>query len=124
MRKYKSRVARRSTRRARRGTRKQSGGMFGKLFDFLGFNKTQGTAVAATVAPAAAATAPAVDATAPADATDKKSWFSKLGSLFRPSPDPDAKDAADAKAAATGPPPPPSEMGGGRKTRHRRRHRK
>ena len=104
MRKYKSRVARRSRRRARRGTRKQSGGFFGKLFDFLGFNKTQRTAGAGAPAPnqlphpnqvanPATAAAPAAPATGPPP-----------------------------NSAATGPnSPPPTEMDGGRKTRHRRR---
>ena len=121
MRKYKSRVARRSRRRARRGTRKQSGGFFASLF---GFGKSQEPAAPPPVAPAQSASF-----------WDNLNPFKpkKLESDVTPAAaqnnNPPATGAADpppqpqsANPAATGPnSPPTSEMSGGRKTRHRRR---
>ncbi len=111
MTRYKSRVARRSRRRARRGTRKQSGGMFSWLSSFFGPK----TATAPAPAP------PAVDATAAAAATasetGKKSWFSGLfdkNDNSNPPPPPPPPAAAAVQ-------PLPLEQVGGRKTRHCRR---
>lgn len=97
MTRHKSRVARRSRHRARRGTRKQSGGwLFGPK-----------PADAAPGAPPVAepAAAPA-DAAADADASpgDKNSWWHSILGFF--------------KGNNNGTPP---GQVGGRKTRHRRR---
>ena len=100
----KSRVARRSRRRARRGTRKQSGGM---LFGLFGSNSPTDGNGAPAPAPAAAPAAAAVD---------KPSFFS---GLF------DKKSAADKPSFFSGLFDTKSDtvnpQGGGRKTRHRRR---
>jgi hypothetical protein len=107
MTRHKSRVARRSRHRARRGTRKQSGGSwFASLFG-----------------------------SKPADATGSGKTSSWLGSFFGASPKTStetdetkaaavAQPAADAKAAADANAPDPATpppLIGGRKTRHRRR---
>ena len=97
MTRHKSRVARRSRHRARRGTRKQSGGWtFGPK-----------PADAAPGAPPTGAPPVAEPAAAPADAPaspgDKNSWWHSILGLF--------------KGNTNGP------QLGGRKTRHRRRRR-
>ena len=117
MTRHKSRVARRSRRRARRGTRKQSGGIsFNPLNWFKKSDPTISEPAAAAVdappvAPAAEAppAAPAVEAPAAAPADNKKKGIlSGLFSLFgKKSEQPD----------------PAAPQAGGRKTRHRRRPR-
>ena len=118
MRKYKSRVARRSTRRARRGTRKQSGGAWYNPFTW-GKNSD---AAPPPVAPAQSASL-----------WDKLNPFKpkKLESDVTPAAaqnnNPPATGAATGAATADAAPvdaapgSPPPEMNGGRKTRHRRR---
>ena len=93
MTRHKSRVARRSRRSARRGTRKQSGGMFDWLTKW--FKKTD---------PDAAAGAPTVP-------DSNKGFFNKAPTDQTQHPAP----------AATVPPPAAPGQVGGRKTRHRRR---
>ena len=122
MTRHKSRVARRSRRRARRGTRKQSGGLFG--FSLNPF--TWGKNPEPTAEPAAA-----VDATAqPSQPAKKSSWFSSFfGDNSKPAvaqnTNPPATAAAPVGAVAVANPAavqsPASSMVGGRKTRHRRR---
>ena len=98
MTRHKSRVARRSRHRARRGTRKQSGG-----FGLFGSNPVDGAeAAAAAAAPAAPAAAPA--AAADASPGDKNSWWHSILGFFT------------GNNNGT----PPGQVGG-RKTRHRRR---
>jgi hypothetical protein len=109
MTRYKSRVARRSRRRARRGTRKQSGGMFEALFSFFRKNPDAAPAVDAT----AAATAPVPGPAASPAVPEGNKGF--LGFLNK-----NTDAAAVAKPVAVQPPLPPGQ-GGGRKTRHRRR---
>ena len=117
MTRHKSRVAR--IRRARRGTRKQSGG-----FDLFGWfrPKTDTDAGAKPVA---------VNPTDSA-ADDKQGLFSGFLNIFKSKkPEPKVTSAADENTGSPPPltqPPPPtqpppgtSSMVGGRKTRHRRR---
>ena len=93
MTRHKSRVARRSRHRARRGTRKQSGGWFWE-------NNSQ----------------PA-DAVPGAPKSTIVSFFSRL---FGTNTDTDTNAPAPVPNAS-GPPGPPGSQLGGRKTRHRRR---
>jgi len=132
MTRHKSRVARRSRRRARRGTRKQSGGW---LFGLFGSKPDAAPAVDATAA--AADTEPAQSA----------SFWDNFNPFKSKKPQPEVISAAAQNTNPPPPPPPPaaaagipppvgavvnvpssvSEQGGGRKTRHRRsprRHRK
>ena len=97
MTRHKSRVARRSRHRARRGTRKQSGGWT------FGPKPADAAPGAPPVAEPAAAPA---DAAADADASpgDKNSWWHSILGFF--------------KGNNNGTPP---GQVGGRKTRHRRR---
>ena len=90
MTRHKSRVAR--IRRARRGTRKQSGGFIGALLSWFG----KKTDAADTVAP--------TDTGAPPTAQTPPTQLPAPAGAFQPPPPP----------AAPG-------QGGGRKTRHRRR---
>jgi hypothetical protein len=96
MTRYKSRVARRSRRRARRGTRKQSGGFVSSFLEFLGLGPKP-----TTVANPAAVAQPA----------------NQDANQLLPAPQPANQDANQLPpAAATA-----SSLVGGRKTRHRRR---
>jgi hypothetical protein len=120
MTRHKSRVAR--IRRARRGTRKQSGGFFGELFHKLTgglFSSKPIVPVPGTVAAPAGEAPPAPDAAAvpavavpptvaPTESAALPTKPSLLSRLFGP---------------PAAPPPPPAALaqGGGRKTRHRRR---
>jgi hypothetical protein len=145
MTRYKSRVARRSRRRARRGTRKQSGGFVSSLLGFLGFGPKPTTAAPVAAAVAAAPAAATADATgkkslfsglfgkndnsnpaATADATGKKSLFSGLfGKNDNSNPAAAADTGANSPANQVDNPAaavqPSSSLVGGRKTRHRRR---
>ena len=96
----KSRVARRSRRRARRGTRKQSGGM---LFGLFGSNSpTDGNGAAAADKPSFFSGLFGKKSAADTDAAaDKPSFFSGLFGTKSDTVNPQV---------------------GGRKTRHRRRH--
>ena len=131
MTRHKSRVAR--IRRARRGTRKQSGG-FAWLKKLLGMKTADETTGAPAVPPTESA------------AADDRPWWKKI-SIFSSSPvkpahppavkptpgAPTAHTQLPAPAAQTQlptqppppaapvPPPAATEQGGGRKTRHRRR---
>ena len=110
MTRYKSRVARRSRRRARRGTRKQSGGFISSLLGFLGFGpKTE--PAAGVVDPTAAVAQPAAS---PAVPEGNKRFFGFFNKANTP-------DTATAAPPAAPPAAPASFLVGGRKTRHRRR---
>ena len=98
MTRHKSRVARRSRHRARRGTRKQSGGMFDWLF---GPKPADG-----------ADAAPATEAAPPV----KQPGF--LSNFFGPKPNPTTHPTVLKNPDIADPTPP---LIGGRKTRHRRR---
>ena len=102
MTRHKSRVAR--IRRARRGTRKQSGGFSFpslSLFNPLNWFKKTDPAAGAAGAP-------------PTVPEDKKGILEFFNKANTPAADAVAAPAPDAVAAAPG-------QGGGRKTRHRRR---
>jgi hypothetical protein len=77
MTRHKSRVARRSRHRARRGTRKQSGGNW--LTDYL-FSPKPADGAEAAAAPAAAPAAAVADAAAPLtpDGEEKKTFLGFL----------------------------------------------
>jgi hypothetical protein len=109
MTRHKSRVAR--IRRARRGTRKQSGGFFGELFHKLTgglFSSKPIVPVPGTVAAPVAPTVPANPATVAPTESAVPPTKSLLSRLLGP-------------PAATVPPPAAPGQVGGRKTRHRRR---
>ena len=108
MTRHKSRVARRNRRSARRGTRKQSGGMFKWLF---GSNPADPAAQQATPV-AAQPAAPAAQQATPA-AGDKEGYLSGFFNFFK------SKDTS-VKDTSVGPSTPAPHQGGGRKTRHRR----
>ena len=101
MTRHKSRVARRSRHRARRGTRKQSGGW--SLSSLWPFGSKP--ADDAEAAPAAEAAPPV-----------KQGFFSNL---FGPKPNPTTPPTVTQNHDITDPPGTPQL--GGRKTRHRRR---
>ncbi len=118
MTRHKSRVARRSRHRARRGTRKQSGGWsLSSLWPF-GSKTDDGTEAV-----------PAVPAAPAAEAAQSSSFWNKINPFK--SKEPETKVGS---AAVQNPPPPHMNPGptnapalptppltGGRKTRHRRR---
>ena len=113
MTRHKSRVARRSRRSARRGTRKQSGGFLLSSLNPLNWFKKTDSAAAPVSQPA--------DGTAEQQAASPptKSWLSRL---FISSNDDKANThtpSAVVPAADNNSPAP--HQGGGRKTRHRRR---
>jgi hypothetical protein len=113
MTRHKSRVAR--IRRARRGTRKQSGGMFGFLNPFNWFKKTDPAAVPAAGAPVPAAGAPTVP-------ESNKGFFNKPPTDQTQLPPAAPQPPTQLPSPQTQPPPAvPVPQGGGRKTRHRRR---
>ena len=115
MTRHKSRVAR--IRRARRGTRKQSGGMLGFLNPLKWFNKTVPVPVAA---PAAVVAAPVSSPTEPA--AEKKKWWDIFSSSpIKPAPSPPQPPTQLPSPQTQPPPAVPVPQGGGRKTRHRRR---
>ena len=98
MTRHKSRVARRRRHRARRGTRKQSGGMFNMLARLFDSKPANGA-----------------EAAAPGE---NQSFLSKIFGYNpnSPTPPPTVQNLDTAV-----PPGPPGPLTGGRKTRHRRR---
>lgn len=110
MTRHKSRVARRSRRSARRGTRKQSGGGLGSFVISL-FGKNNDADTKSTNNPA---TQSAAELTTPT-----KSWLSRLFSSSNDDKANTHTPSAVVPAADNNSPAP--HQGGGRKTRHRRR---
>lgn len=109
MTRHKSRVARRSRRSARRGTRKQSGGGLGSFVSSL-FGKNTDADTKSTNNPA---TQSAAELTTPT-----KSWLSRLFSYSNDDKANTHTPSAVVPAADNNSPAP--HQGGGRKTRHRR----
>lgn len=124
MTRHKSRVARRSRRSARRGTRKQSGGFSLSSLNPLNWFKKTDSATAPAVAEPAASPVAAQQSASPAavnSTADDKSWLKKIN-IFGSSSDDKAPAQIPAPANDTAVHEP---QGGGRKksrkTRHRRR---